>query len=205
MRYQGKLRNWKDEQGFGFITPDGGGGDVFVHIKSFSNRRRRPVANEIVTYELTMDARGRVRAENVRYQEDHLEAMSTMARNTYLPTLAFLFLFIVAGFVVAGKLHFSVLGVYISLSLITFSAYGLDKSAAQNGEWRTSERTLQLLALAGGWPGALIAQKVLRHKSSKRSFQVVFWTTVISNCGALIWLSTSEAASILASFFSAIN
>ena len=49
MRQQGKITKWKDDQGFGFITPDSGGEQVFVHIKSFSNRQRRPIGNEIVT------------------------------------------------------------------------------------------------------------------------------------------------------------
>lgn len=52
MRYQGKITNWKDDKGFGFITPNGGENQVFVHIKSFANRQRRPVGDEIVTYEL---------------------------------------------------------------------------------------------------------------------------------------------------------
>ena len=51
MRRQGKIATWKDQQGFGFIAPDDGGEQIFVHIKSFSNRQRRPIGNEIVTYE----------------------------------------------------------------------------------------------------------------------------------------------------------
>ena len=46
MRQQGRLTGWKDEQGFGFIEPDGGGAQVFVHIKSFTDRRRRPEGGE---------------------------------------------------------------------------------------------------------------------------------------------------------------
>lgn len=55
MRYQGKITDWKDEQGFGFITPNDGGSKVFVHTKSFRNRQRRPEVREIVTYEQTTD------------------------------------------------------------------------------------------------------------------------------------------------------
>jgi uncharacterized membrane protein YsdA (DUF1294 family) len=58
---------------------------------------------------------------------------------------------------------------------------------------------LHLIALAGGWPGALLAQKVLRHKSSKQSFQVVFWVTVLLNCAALSWLLTPAGALALGS------
>ena len=77
---------------------------------------------------------------------------------------------------------------YAALSLFTFIAYALDKSAAKRGAWRTPESSLHLLGLAGGWPGALIAQQVLRHKSKKASFRAVFWATAILNCAALVWL-----------------
>ena len=62
----------------------------------------------------------------------------------------------------------------------------LDKAAAQAGRWRTSEATLHLLALAGGWPGALLAQHWLRHKSAKRAFRAVFWVTVVLNVTGLV-------------------
>jgi uncharacterized membrane protein YsdA (DUF1294 family) len=84
--------------------------------------------------------------------------------------------------------------VYLALSLFTFLIYALDKSAAEAGRRRTPEKILHLFGLAGGWPGALFAQQLLRHKSSKREFQTVFWTTVILNCGALIWLALPSGA-----------
>jgi uncharacterized membrane protein YsdA (DUF1294 family) len=80
--------------------------------------------------------------------------------------------------------------VYLALSLFTFLIYARDKSAAKTGRRRTPERTLHALGLAGGWPGALLAQRVLRHKSSKRTFQLTFWMTVLLNCGALVWLAS---------------
>ena len=83
---------------------------------------------------------------------------------------------------------------YVVMSTITFIVYTIDKSAAQFGRWRTREATLHLLALAGGWPGALAAQQVLRHKSRKRSFRVVFWLTVVLNGAALAWLHSSDGS-----------
>ena len=70
---------------------------------------------------------------------------------------------------------------YACASLICFAAYALDKSAARAGRRRTPERTLLLLGLACGWPGAVLAQRWLRHKSAKRSFQLKFWFTVAMN------------------------
>jgi cold shock CspA family protein len=61
MRHAGKITKWNDDRGFGFIIPNGGGQQVFVHIKSFTNRRRRPVENEIVSYELNTDWTSRPR------------------------------------------------------------------------------------------------------------------------------------------------
>jgi uncharacterized membrane protein YsdA (DUF1294 family) len=74
---------------------------------------------------------------------------------------------------------------YSLLSIITFAVYGLDKLAARRGDKRVSERTLHLLALCGGWPGALAGQQLFHHKRRNRSFQVDFWLTVLLN-GALM-------------------
>ena len=54
-----------------------------------------------------------------------------------------------------------------------------DKSKAMSGAWRISENSLHLAELLGGWPGALLAQRGLRHKCSKPSYQSVFWTIVL--------------------------
>lgn len=78
--------------------------------------------------------------------------------------------------------------VHLGMSLIAFVAYGLDKSKAQRGEWRTPEATLHFFALAGGWPGALMGQRVFRHKTSKVSFQVMFWFIVVLHGAAWTWL-----------------
>ena len=113
--------------------------------------------------------------------------------------LAAIFLVFVAASAFAGKLPFAVFWLYLIASIIAFLAYAFDKSAARNGQWRTQESTLHLFALIGGWPGALVAQKLLRHKSKKQSFLVVFWVTVMLNCGALIWLLTPQGSIALRS------
>ena len=81
-------------------------------------------------------------------------------------------------------------------SIITFIIYAKDKSAARQGHWRTKESTLHMLALLGGWPGALIAQQTLRHKSQKADFRFVFWVTVVLNCGIYLWLFTLSGSVI---------
>lgn len=200
MRYQGKITNWKDDRGFGFITPNGGGSQVFVHIKSLGNRQRRPVGNEIVTYELKIDPKGRAQADAVAFVGERAPSeISPERRKTFL-ILPAIFLAFVAISVFAGELPFEVLWLYLIGSAVAFLAYAFDKSAAKNDQWRIQERTLHLFALVGGWPGAFVAQKLLRHKSRKQSFQVIFWATVVLNCGTLIWLFSPSGASALRSF-----
>jgi uncharacterized membrane protein YsdA (DUF1294 family) len=100
-----------------------------------------------------------------------------------------LFLGLVVALTWAGRVPGIVTLLYLAASVGAFAAYALDKAAARNGEWRTKESTLLGLGLLGGWPGALVAQTLLRHKSSKPSFQVAFWLTALLNCGVLAWLT----------------
>ncbi|WP_262694647.1 DUF1294 domain-containing protein [Kordiimonas aquimaris] len=82
----------------------------------------------------------------------------------------------------------SIIGFYASISLITFVIYGFDKRAAEKQKQRVSENMLHLLAVVGGWPGALLAQRYWRHKTRKQPFRIVFWVTVAANLGLLVWL-----------------
>lgn len=81
-------------------------------------------------------------------------------------------------------------GVYTAMSTATFIVYWLDKRAAQRGGWRVAEGTLHALALACGWPGALLAQQLLRHKTAKPRFRRLYWLTVAANVAAFVALFT---------------
>ena len=198
MRYQGRITTWKDKQGFGFITPNGGGEPVFLHISAFTHRKRRPEGDELVTYELKPDAKGRPQALKVAFVgEKPLPASGSYQRSPVLPLFAFFFLCGVAGAVWAGQLPAAVLGLYLAASAVTFGTYAKDKSAAQHNRRRTEERKLHLLALLGGWLGALAGQRLFRHKTAKRSFLVIFWATVLINSGVLLWALSPAGASVL--------
>lgn len=80
------------------------------------------------------------------------------------------------------------LGGYLLVSVATVFAYWGDKRAAQQGRWRTSESRLQLMGLFGGWPGALLAQQLFRHKTKKVRFRLAFWATVIVNVVVTAWI-----------------
>ncbi len=185
-RQEGVLADWNDERGFGFITPTGGGPRVFAHVSAFP-RSRRPAPGCSVTYALAWDERNRPRASGVQY----LRPLRTSHRDPtgILLALATATLFFVslAGLVVINAASGWLLALYAGFSVFAFGIYAGDKSAAQQGTWRTSESTLHLLALVGGWPGALVARQVLRHKTTKQPFRTVFWITVVANCAALGW------------------
>jgi len=63
-------------------------------------------------------------------------------------------------------------------SAITYAIYASDKKRAQRGGWRISEALLHLCEAIGGWPGALLAQHHLHHKSAKISYLLVFGSIV---------------------------
>ncbi|MCW5205647.1 DUF1294 domain-containing protein [Desulfobulbus sp. F5] len=189
MRHQGVLTSWNDEKGFGFITPDDASRQVFVHINSFINRGRRPEINQTVNYILSSDSKGRPCAASVSFIGERRKS----GIDSLIIALLFLAAVAVASFHL-NKIPRLIFGLYVFASLLTFIMYAKDKSAAKNGSWRTSESTLHLLALLCGWPGALIAQQTLRHKSKKQSFRFVFWTTVLLNCGAFALLFIPEVS-----------
>ncbi|HWB19505.1 MAG TPA: DUF1294 domain-containing protein [Phycisphaerales bacterium] len=73
----------------------------------------------------------------------------------------------------------TIFSVYVVMSVVTFVAYWSDKRASEHDRWRIRERMLHLMELFGGWPGALAGQRMLHHKSSKRSFRIVLWLIVL--------------------------
>lgn len=111
--------------------------------------------------------------------------------------LALTFLALMALAEWAGIVPRPILFLYLAASALAFAAYARDKAAARSGRWRIRESTLHLFSLAGGWPGALIAQRLLRHKSKKSSFRLAFGATVMLNCGALGWLLSPSGLHLL--------
>ena len=203
MRTKGKIASWNDDKGYGFIAPMHGGGQVFAHIKAFANRGRRPAVGDVVTFSMSTDARGRPCAKGATIAGVPKTAISKQS-NALSNVVATGFLLIVVGAVSVSAIPMPILLLYLVVSTATFGAYALDKSAAKRGAWRTSESTLHLLALVGGWPGALIAQSRLRHKSRKQPFRAIFLATAAINCAAFIWLFTPEGAKAWQSVVSVI-
>lgn len=195
MRFEGYLKTWNDERGFGFIEPLGGGQEIFVHVKAFPGGVRRPVPHLKLTFEMEMTSDGKKKAKNVRL----LRASRPTSNPAFTPKgkwskfsvialCSFGLLLLVVNLVWHPSALFAI--GYVMASLVCFLLYAHDKNAAEAGEWRTSEGALLVAGLLGGWPGAVVAQQVLRHKTSKVSFQVAFWVTVVINVVGVLWMTT---------------
>jgi len=207
MEQRGVLKSWNDDKGFGFIQPEKGGESLFVHISAMRGERR-PEAGEAVLYVAERDQQGRLRASHMRSEglsldrpairrkprpaavqsgkpvrkERSARDSSTGIQNLPLKLILFLGLCLLP---LGGALKMLQaadfvwpVGAYGLLSLVSFFQYWNDKNSAGKGHWRIPENTLHAVELLGGWPGALLAQQVFRHKTRKVSYQAVFWGIV---------------------------
>ena len=215
MRFEGRVKTWHDERGFGFIAPSDGGPDVFVHIKAFAPGAGRPQVGQTVSFEVETDGRGGRRAGNVApvgaarasmparrgapaqrgagrarspvHREPPARAGPPLARRGEAALLAVPALLILYALVaLVGRVPDGAPLLHLGASIVTFAVYALDKSAARRGAGRTPESSLHLLSLVGGWPGALLARHFLRHKSAKVPFRRVFWGTVAGNVAVFV-------------------
>jgi uncharacterized membrane protein YsdA (DUF1294 family)/cold shock CspA family protein len=205
MRFDGTLTSWNDDRGFGFITPAQGGDEIFVHIKAFPAGTGRPQLQQWLSFEVETGPKGK-RAKDVQFiasgassrrrppSERQLRAQTGTATLFAIP--AFVLVYLVTAVLWRPPLWTA--AVYLVVSVVAYIAYAMDKSAAQRGGQRTPENALHALALAGGWPGALLAQQFLRHKSTKEAFRQVFWGTAALNVAAFVLLCSPYGRQLLA-------
>ncbi|MET3998561.1 cold shock and DUF1294 domain-containing protein [Marinobacterium sp. MBR-109] len=189
MAMKGRIKKWNAEKGFGFIQPLEGGDDLFFHISAMRDRSLLPQINQLVTFEPDTDKDNRPRAVSVILAGTSVRRQSRVQHSSNHVLIPLLALFVVLGMAaMVGLLPWQLPLLMGLLSIWTFIVYAIDKSAAQADRRRTPESTLHLLALLGGWPGALCAQNMLRHKSRKAAFRTTFWWTVILNVGLMGFL-----------------
>lgn len=183
MRFQGRISEWLDDKGYGFVLKTGTNEKAFIHIKSFTDKHRRPVAGDSITYRLNVDVKGRVNAHDIRFSQNKKSSNTNSSSSSAAvkPITGLGYITILFGLMFYGKIPNLIPVSVIGLSIVTYLAYAFDKVAAVKSSWRTQEDVLHFLSLLGGWPGAAIAQKSLRHKSIKNEFQAKFRRTVILN------------------------
>ena len=188
----GTITKWNEEKGFGFITPKSGGKQIFIHINEFSRRHKRPTEGLSVNFDRTTDSRGRNCATNVYPLKGHRKTTRADSQLKFSIIFTSTFIAVVGLLAAIDRLPLVFPGAYIILSVVAFALYKKDKAAAEWDEWRIPENTLHFVSIIGGWPGALIAQNLLRHQSRKLSFRIFYWATVLINCGVLAWLLTPD-------------
>lgn len=206
MRYQGKIVEWNADKAFGFVLPNAGGRKIFIHLNEFP-QRRAPLVGSLITFEIGLDAARRscaVRAEFVvapgqRRAREQLQEARTARAGVSL-WLAVLWAAVVVALTLFGHYPSKLLLAWVVINVLTFALYAMDKTAAENGNWRTPEARLHLFALAGGWPAAAYAQQKFRHKTTKESFRFAFWLTVVLNIAVMLWLASRYGVHAVALF-----
>ncbi|MGL5335301.1 MAG: DUF1294 domain-containing protein [Enterovibrio sp.] len=179
---KGKVVEWNDSKGYGFIVEPRGKKKVFFHISRVQGASRRPKVGSKVEFALKKDEKGRYSATHV----------TILGFSVIPPTILFSVLYFVlasaAVFLFDGQKL--LIAVYVVMSIATYQMYAIDKKTSQDGKWRIPENTLHIFSLFGGWLGALFAQNQLHHKSRKQPFKLILWVTIFANIAAFIWTFT---------------
>lgn len=168
------------KRGYGFIRPDDGRQDVFVHISQVQGRQELEVGQKVV-FEVRDTERG-PSAHNVvpgRRQSSPITEFAVVA--LVLSLSGTLLMTSLLG------LHW-LLAWFLSISVVTLFLFGFDKQSARTGGVRVPEKVLHGLALLGGSPGALLGMRLFHHKTAKREFRVVMWLIVLAQCAFTLYL-----------------
>lgn len=193
------LESWNVRRGYGFIQPSLGRKTVFAHVRDFEGLEFAPRVGQEFSFDPVVMEDGRMQARHIQLVKEapDRDARSRSAAGPIVGSLVFLIFvleYILLGIVYPMPLW--PIAAYAALSFLTFLLYAEDKSKARKGRWRVAESSLQVISLLGGWPGAILAQQLLRHKTRKRGFLTVFWTAVVVNMAAFAGISVLIAASV---------
>lgn len=185
----GNISYWNDEKGYGFIHYRHKAPGLFFHISSFPYHHHRPQKGEQV-YFIAEQHQERYSACRVVLAQDRdsINDDRILDSNDIPPHLVEAYIFgLTAIFFYIALAYLSPPLAIASLiiSALTFSLYSIDKRASLQHRQRIPEASLHIATMLGGWPGALIARALLRHKTKKIRFVVFFWLSIIINFAAL--------------------
>lgn len=207
VRQSGELVQWNDERGFGFIAGDDGGRH-FVHISDIGRIATRPRAGDRVSFTLGRGADGRAAAKEVKIAGANPINVAARRRGAATPaapqigvrglTAGIIVLLALADYLI-GRAPVWLPFAYLALGVTSIAIYWFDKRAAEADRWRVTERSLHLLDALGGIAGGLVAQQLLRHKTSKQSFVAVTVLITLAHLAALAslglgWWSFAQAS-----------
>ena len=156
MRFEGTLKTWNDDRGFGFIEPAQGGQEIFVHVRAFGPRVRRPQVRQLLSFEIEPGPQGRKRAKNVELvrgvaapSKARHESPAQWGPAALLAIPGFAVLFVAVA--ILWKPPLVLAAAYLAASLVAFMAYAIDKSAASvvPGEHRKARCTCWQWLAAG--------------------------------------------------------
>ncbi|WP_407306778.1 DUF1294 domain-containing protein [Acinetobacter sp.] len=198
MRDQGRLVEWFDEKGYGFIQPNDASKDrVFLHIKDFARPGPRPIVGCALEYTVLLDGDGRFRAQEVMYLKasqtqkilPQPKKVNEQQKNIKPMQIACVgYILALAVFTILGMLSGMVLLFISIINALTYWLYAQDKEAALLGNRRIPEQSLHILSFLGGWPTAWLAQEKLRHKTQKQPFRKIYFCTIALNILLILWL-----------------
>lgn len=168
----GKIVVWNSARGFGWLECEGE--RLFVHLREFKGTDIVPAEGVEFPFVVGTDVQGRVCAKGV----------SATLVNGQVKLRGWLLLAALLFWPIAGmtKLPVTICGPLLQmivLSAVVFRLYAYDKRQAIHHAWRVPQTIMHLGELAGGWPGAFIAQRILRHKSANKSYQSIFWGIIL--------------------------
>ena len=174
---QGYIIHFNQEKGYGFIRTEEHEENIFVHISEVTNANELEQGQE-VEFKIEKTKKG-------------LSAVQVVAgakqRSPYFIFGAISFIFILLVFAYLSQKMHLLLAYLLSINFATFLLYGYDKFISSGESLRVPELNLQILALLGGSPSALFAQKFFRHKTLKRSFQLIYWLIIVGQIGLLLF------------------
>lgn len=179
----GTITQWDDGKGYGWVSF--GGKRMFVHIGDFKRGQRRPRAGDEIQFIPGIDSQGRNCAKQVTLVKPGSDGQIgiggwiLLCGLLVLPGLALARLPLPPLPLPNSLQPWLVPGAMTLISAITYGMYAEDKRKAKSRAWRVPENSLHLSELLGGWPGAFVAQRRLRHKCSKASYQFNFWGIVL--------------------------